>query len=385
VTDGSRPLRVALNATTLGGPRTGVPSYVWALLRELGSRGDDVALEVLCRREEAAEIAAVAPEATVDPVRLRTRPVRLAWEHVAMGRRLERSGPDVVHGPHYTLPSGLHRPAVVTFHDPTFFTMPEVHARAKVAYFRRAAREGIRRATRVIAVSASAREGAIAHAGADPAKVDVVPLGVDHAVFRPAADDAERQADAARRRAVGVEGRYVMWVGAIEPRKDVPTLVRAFAVMDGAADASLVLSGPPAWGAEQVEAAIRASGTGDRIVRTGFVDEPTKVALLRGAAVFAYPSLAEGFGMQIPEAMACGTPVVTTTGSAPEEVAGGAATLVAPRDVDGLAAALERVLGDDAEARSLRERGLRRAADFSWDATAEGTIATYRAAVGREA
>ena len=380
MTEGSRPLRVALNATSLGGPRTGVPSYVWALLRELGSRRDAVALEVLCRREEAAEIAMVAPGAAVDAVRLRTRPVRLAWEHLAMGRRLERSGPDVVHGPHYTLPSGLARPAVVTFHDPTFFTMPEVHERAKVAYFRKAARLGIRRATRVIAVSETARAGAVEHAGADPVRVDVVPMGVDHAVYRPAADAAASAADEERRRAVGVEGRFVLWVGAIEPRKDVPTLVAAFASLPPKDRGTLVLAGPPAWGADQLDAAIRAHAMNGHVIRTGYVDEQTKIALLRGASVFAYPSLAEGFGMQIPEAMACGTPVITTTGSAPEEVAGGAAALVGPGDAAWLADALARVLTDPAEAASLRERGLRRAADFSWAATAEGTIASYRAA-----
>ena len=285
-----------------------------------------------------------------------------------------------MHGPHYTLPRGLRRPAVVTFHDPTFFTMPEVHERAKVAYFRRAAVEGVRRAARVIAVSAAARAGAIAHVGADPGRVDVVPLGVDHRVYRPAADDAEREADAARRRAVGVDDRYVFWVGAIEPRKDLPTLVAAFASLPEADAGTLVLAGPPAWGAAQLVEAIRAHGVAGRVLRPGFIDEATKVALLRGASVFAYPSLAEGFGMQIPEAMACGTPVITTTGSAPEEVAGGAAALVGPGDAAWLADTLARVLGDPSEAASLRERGLRRAADFSWAATADGTLATYRAA-----
>jgi glycosyltransferase involved in cell wall biosynthesis len=379
-----RPLRVAFNATTLGGPRTGVPSYIVALLREMGGRPADVALRVLARREEAAEITGLAPSLDVDGVRLRTRPIRVAWEHWMMGGRIQRGDPEAVHGPHYTLPRGLRVPGVVTFHDPTFFTMPEVHERAKVAYFGRMAREGVGRAARVIAVSSYARSGAIEHAGADPARVDVVPMGLDHAVYRPAVDADEEERDAALRRAVGAEGPYVLWVGAIEPRKDVPTLVAAFAGLPPADGLRLVLGGPPAWGADAVDAAIARHRVADRVIRPGFVSEATKVALLRGAAVFAYPSLAEGFGMQIPEAMACGTPVVTTTGSATEEVGGGAAALIAPRDVDGLAATLARILEDPTVAADLRDRGLRRARDFSWSATADGTIATYRAAAGRE-
>jgi glycosyltransferase involved in cell wall biosynthesis len=375
-----RRLRVAINATTLGGPRTGVPSYIMALLRELGRR-DDVDLAVLARREEAEEIGRLAPGARIDSVALRTRPVRLAFEHWAMARRIARARPDVVHGPHYTLPAGLRAPGVITFHDPTFFTMPEVHERTKVAYFGRMAREGVRRAARVIAVSAYAREGAIAHAGADPDRVDVVPMGLDHARYRPAADDEEETRDGRLRRDAGVDGRYVAWVGALEPRKDVPALVGAFARL-GDDDLRLVLAGPPAWGADAVEEAVRRHGVGARVIRPGFVDDATKVALLRGAAAFAYPSLAEGFGMQIPEAMACGAPVITTTGSATEEVAGGAASLVAPGDVDGLAAALEQVVDDPGVAADLRERGFRRAGAFSWSATAEGTVATYRAAAG---
>lgn len=380
----SRPLRVALNATTLGGPRTGVPGYIVALLSELGRRPEDVILEVVARREEVTEISELAPSAHVDAVHLRTRPVRLAWEHLAMGRRIQRGSPDVVHGPHYTLPRGLHVPGVVTFHDPTFFTMPQVHERAKVAYFGRMAREGVRRAARVIAVSTYARQGAIDHAGADPTRVDVVPMGLEHAVYRPAVGEDEEAQDEARRRGAGVEGPYVLWVGAIEPRKDVPTLVAAFATLQDAGGMRLVLCGPPAWGADEVVAAVARHALAARVVRPGFVPEATKVALLRGAAVFAYPSLAEGFGMQIPEAMACGTPVVTTTGSATEEVAGGAAALISPGDVGGLAAVLTRLLGDPVEAAGLRDRGLRRARDFSWSATADATLATYRTAAGRE-
>lgn len=359
-------MRVLLDARPLPGHRLGVAQYVLRLAEHAARQCD---LEVLAKASDRAEFP---PPVHVS--RDLPRPLRLASEMAWDGRRVNRLAPDVFHGVHYTLPRGLRVPATVTFHDATLLTMPEVHETSKRVFFQRAIPAGIARADQVICVSESARQGAIEHAGADPARTHAVPLAVDHDRYRPA--DGARPASV---RAI-CDGPYVLWVGALEPRKDVPTLVRAFERLAAEIPHRLVLVGPDAWGAAAITDVIAAASVRDRIVRTGWIDEDTKADLYRHADVFAYPSLAEGFGLPVLEALACGTPTVTTTGSAPEEVAGDAAVLVAPGDTDALAAGIARALGDDADL--LRRAGPTRAAAYTWEATATRTVEVWRLACG---
>jgi len=177
---------------------------------------------------------------------------------------------------------------------------------------------------------------------------------------------------------------FVAFVGTLEPRKGVPALVRA---VDRLAlthpDLQLVLAGKPGWGVDEVEAALAgAPALEGRVVRTGYVDDPTRTALLRGASVVAYPSLEEGFGLPVLEALAVGAVVVTTTGSAMEEVADGAALLVPPGDEAALAGALEAVLAGGPDVERRREAGPRTAAPYTWEASAAGHLKTYAEAAG---
>jgi glycosyltransferase involved in cell wall biosynthesis len=276
--------------------------------------------------------------------------------------RVRRLRPDVFHGPHYTLPVGLPCPAVVTFHDPTFFSLPHLHERSKVAYFTRTARTGIKRAARVIAVSEYAKQGAITFAGAEGDRVDVVHGGVDLHRYRPEAPS-------------GLRAPYILFVGTLEPRKDVPTLIAAYGELDTPHE--LVLAGQPGWGMREIEQAIAAARR-TTIRLAGFVSEDEKLDLYRNASAFVYPSIAEGFGLPMLEAMACGAPVITTTGSAPEEIAGDAAVLVPPQNVTALREALHRLLSDETYAADLRRRGVVRAQRYTWEAAAARTVDVWR-------
>jgi glycosyltransferase involved in cell wall biosynthesis len=197
---------------------------------------------------------------------------------------------------------------------------------------------------------------------------------VDLERFGPDDDDDDR-----RLAGLGVTPPYVAFVGTLDPRKDVPTLVRAFdRVAASHADLSLVLAGAPGRGAKAVDQAVAEASRGARVVRLGYLDHDRVPALLRRAAAVAYPSLSEGSGLLALEALASGAPLVTTTGSAMEEVAAGAAILVAPGDADGLAGALDMLVRGDAGLSARRQRGFAAAGRHTWQSCAESHVGVYR-------
>jgi glycosyltransferase involved in cell wall biosynthesis len=204
---------------------------------------------------------------------------------------------------------------------------------------------------------------------APPERVHAVAHGVDTVAGEPSAPPLVGHA------------RFVLALGTVEPRKDLPLLVGAFdRIAAGRVDVRLVIAGPDGWGSGTLNAAVADAAHGDRIIRVGFVDRSQRAALLGGASVFAYPSRYEGFGLPVLEAMAAGTPVVTTSAGALPEVAGDAALLVPPGDVDALAGALATVLDDPPVAAEFAHRGVERAASFSWERCAAGLYGVYQAA-----
>ena len=363
-----KPVRVALDASAIPDPPGGAGRYVLALAAALDRR-DDVDLTVVSRSGDTARwpspVLARAPA---------LRPVRLGWEQVGLPQVVRHLGVQVHHGPHYTMPLALGLPAVVTIHDLSFFTHPEWHQRTKVAFFRSAIRTAAVRATALVAVSAATAQ-LLQDRVRPKAPVHVIHHGVDHTRFRPD-DPGDDQAARAR---VGVRQPYVAFLGTIEPRKDVPTLIRAFdRLAEARPDLTLVLAGGRGWGLETVERALHDAKHRRRIRMVGYVAEAEMPALLRGAAVVAYPSLEEGFGLPVLEALACGAPVVTTSGTVMEEVAGGAALLTPPGDADRLADALEAGLDAGPGHAERRRLGLEVAARHTWEASAAAHAAVYR-------
>ena len=296
---------------------------------------------------------------------------------------LRRLRVDVFHGmDHVGIPLvGRSCRYVVTVHDVIPLILPETFTPRHRLVVRMALARVRRQADRVLVPSRAVKRDVVQRVGYPEGRVVVTPEGCEPR-FRPVRSERILRDVAAR---YGLPPRYVLAVGTLEPRKNLTTLLEAFARLrrDGEVDADLrlVLAGARGWLDEPIFATVRSLGLEEAVRFTGFVDDDDLPAVYSGAALFVFPSLHEGFGLPLLEAMACGVPVVTSNISSMPEVAGDAAVLVDPRDEQSLAAAIARLLRDEALRDRLREAGIARARQFSWEATARRTLDAYASVV----
>ncbi len=276
----------------------------------------------------------------------------------------------MVHGTNFVAPPTTHAATVVTVHDLTSLHHPELCDVASLA-LPPLIRRTLARGGWVHAVSRFVADEVVTDLGADPERVVAIHSGVPPV-------SAGHQGDG--RRLVGAE-TYVLALGTVEPRKDLPMLVRAFDAIAGPRpDARLVIAGADGWGVEALHQALNNAHHRRQITRLGWVDHHQRSGLLADATVLAYPSRYEGFGFPPLEAMAVGVPVVATRVGALPEVLGEAATLVAPGDVDALASALAGLIDDDARRHAQVEAGYRQVGAYDWDRATDAMVALYRRA-----
>jgi glycosyltransferase involved in cell wall biosynthesis len=359
-------LRVAADVTPLLTPKTGIGVFVNGLLTHLGER-DDLQLTgyAVTWRGRKRLAGAVPPGVAVagdSIVPMAARPLHQAWmrlDHPLVDRWIGRQ--DVVWGTNYVVPPTRARGQLVSVYDLTPVRFPQL-ANEHTRTFPQLVQRALRRGAWVHTMSEYVRGEIVDHFGADPERVRVVGGGI---LPTPPGPGEPGQALAGG-------DRYVLALGTVEPRKDLPTLVAAFdALAPHDPDLRLVIAGADGWGAEALAGTIARAHHRERIVRLGWVGEEQRRALMRGAAVYAYPSIYEGFGLPPLEAMTAGVPVVATrTGSLPE-VCGDGADLVPVGDADALAAALARVLADDAHRAELTRRGRAVAGRHTWPTAAE--------------
>jgi glycosyltransferase involved in cell wall biosynthesis len=377
-----RAPRVLVDATAVPADRGGVGRYVDGLISALGAAGADFA--VACQRADAERFGRMAPAATIvpGPAAVAHRPARLAWEQTGLPLVVQQVGADVLHAPHYTMPLRAGRPVVVTIHDVTFFTQPDVHTSIKGPFFRSAIKTALHRAARCVVPSKATRDELVRVLDADPTKLDVAYHGVDRDTFHVPADAERRQVQAR----LGLRNMpYIAFLGLLEPRKNVPSLVRGWviAVQDREDPPALVLAGGSGWD-EEIDQAITEVPSRLRVLRPGYLRFSDLRGYLGGATVVAYPSHGEGFGLPVLEAMACGAAVLTTQRLSLPEV-GGDAVAYTEGDPESIARGLTALLDDPELRRTLGEAAVKRAGEFTWAASAEAHLAAYARAAGRTA
>jgi glycosyltransferase involved in cell wall biosynthesis len=375
-------MRILLDARTVGREFSGVGNYVQELVRAFSRV--DVDHEYLLGVHGPSVVLRDAPLdgrfRFVDlPFSHESHPLGDLWEEFVLPRRARREHVDVLHGPAFLVPTRVTGvPTVVTIHDLVAFTHPETVPWKYALYMRRLIRRAVRAADRVIAVSEHVRADLERRLRVPERKLVAIPHGVSDE-FRPAGE-----ADVARvRERFGLRRPYVLFVGNLEPRKNLPGLLRAFrAVRDRMPEPiDLVVSGKIAWKSGALLTELRAEDLAGSVHLTGYVRSADLPALYTGASVFAFPSFWEGFGFPVLEAMSCGTPVVTSNVSSLPGVAGDAALLVDPRDTDAIAEAIALVLADHAMRDELVRRGREHVRGFQWERTAMATLDTYRDAI----
>ncbi len=377
---GGSGLRIGMDASrAASGVRTGTEHYSARLLAALAADPAAGADRFICyvnstERDPAALFGfGLPPNFTV-----RAIPFSRLWTHLRLSGEMLTHAPRVLFVPAHVVPLA-HPRTVVTIHDLGYLYYPEAHTSSSRWYLDWSTRYSARVARRVIAVSAATARDLTARYGVPAAKIRVVHHGVDPA-FRPVTDRAAVDAALVRHDLAG-PAPYLLFVGTLQPRKNLGMLVEAFARMRVAWPESagpaprLALGGKKGWLYDTLFAQVKDRGLEDAVRFLGYVPDGDLPALYSGAAAAVLPSLYEGFGMPALEALACGTPLLAADASSLPEVAGDAALLLDPRDPEAWAAAMTRVLTEPDLRADLARRGLPRAATFTWARTAAETLA----------
>jgi glycosyltransferase involved in cell wall biosynthesis len=368
-------MRIGFDATTLTGQISGVGGYTASLLQALAEHevGDTTRLVVLSNRR-----IAVPERPGLEVYGRRLFPIRSAWMQLVLPGILREVRPDVVHFTNYLAPVFSGTPFVVSFHDMSLTLLPEAHTLKKRLLTASLIPTVARKAARILVPSESTRRDVVRLLEVDPSRIRLVPYAAAPR-YRPLPDGP--QALAAR----GVRPPYFLYVGTLEPRKNLTRALRAFLrIAPALPDHQFVIVGQAGWKYAEI---LREAGRPEllsRVVRTGYLPEEELPLFYNHAVALVYPSLYEGFGLPVIEAMACGAPVLTSRTSSLGEIAHDAALLVDPTSEDELARGLSRLGEDPALRATLAARGRERAALFSWERTARETAAVYREVAGEK-
>jgi glycosyltransferase involved in cell wall biosynthesis len=358
----------------------GIGTYVRNVVRHLATLDRETTYFLFCDRSDESTLRDLAENFV--PV-VDDSPGYGLREHISLPLKLRRLGANLLHSPHYVVPLLCSTPSVVTIHDCIHLLFPQyLPNRMAWRYARFMMGHAIRRSVVVLTVSEASRADILRfYPDADPARLQVVPNAIDEAIL----EEPDEEEMARVRERYQIRGRFVLYAGNIKPHKNLERLVRAFGMLKrrpAFSDVKLLIIGDEVNRFASLRRTMEAEGVRQDVRFFGFVPDHTLGALYRLASVFAFPSLYEGFGLPPLEAMACGTPVVTSRISSLPEVVGDAAVLVDPYSVDDIASGLQKTLDDESLRTELIARGRKRAQQFSWQRSARAIHEAYMKALG---
>ena len=369
-------MRIGIDVRLIYHQQAGISWYTLRLLQALSQIDRDNEYVLLQHRHQPEPLI-VAPNFT--SVTLLT-PVHHRFEQWPLSLETRLLGLDLIHSPDFIPPLHNGIPAVCTVHDLAFLLYPNLVTSDAARYYGQI-ELAIRRASRIIAVSDSTRNDLVKLLGASEPKIDVIYEAADP-IYRPMDSHIARHLLLAAD--IAVPDHYILFVGTIEPRKNLGTLLRSYARLRASyrVDTPLVLAGSSGWLSQDIRELVTTLGLSDCVIFTGQIPRNEHLcALYNLATMLVHPAYYEGFGLPPLEAMACGTPVVCSNAGSLPEVVGDAALMANPEDVDEWLVAMHRLLDDAPLRAELREKGLARAASFSWQKAAQETLKTYNHAV----
>ena len=369
-------MRIGIDARLVFYHQAGIGQYILRLTQALAriDREDEF---ILFKSRKDKTVIVEQPNFRIQKL---WTPSHHRFERLAMSVELAPFALDVLHSPDFIPPAGARCPTVITVHDLAFLLYPRFLTRESARYYGQVD-EAARIADHIIAVSESTKRDTVRLLGVPEEKITVIHEAA-HPLFTPITNE---EALARVRTRYNLPSEFILFVSTIEPRKNIPTLLRAFRRLrdNYKSQAVLAIAGNRGWLVEEVDAVIEELNLGEAVRCLGGVPNEELVYLYNAAKLFVLPSFYEGFGLPPLEAMACGTPVIVSNTSSLPEVVGDAGWLVNPEDVEGLTVAMYRILTDENLRHEMRSKGLKRAATFSWDRAARETIQVYQKVVER--
>ena len=371
-------MRIGFDATSAVQQGGGIGRYTRELLKALAATAPQAHYRIFfASRQRPHPLPPLGPNFHVTPLPFHDIWLARLWHRAQLPLPVEWiTGPiDIFHSPDFTLPPVRRSTrTLLTVHDLSFIRDPGSAAPGLLHYLNTVVPRSVARADHILAVSQATRDDLVELYHTPSEKISVLYNGVSEA-FQPVADAVALEAVRAR---YGLgPGPFILAVGTLQPRKNYTRLIQAFAQLRQR-DVNLVIAGGKGWLFDSIFAEVERLGLRGRVLFPGFVADADLPALYSAARVFAYPSLYEGFGIPLLEAMACGAPVVTSTASSMPEVTGEAALLVPPADVEALAAALDRALTDEPLRADLIAKGYQRAREFRWEKSVQQLLEIYR-------
>lgn len=347
--------------------RTGTEAYAYFLIRSLISqtKGSDHKLRLYFNQPPPPDLFEDEPH-----VEFRVMPFARLWTHIRLARELQQSPPDVFFTPAHVIPFAYRGVSVATVHDLGYHYFPEAHTASQTVYLKLSTRANCHLARQIITDSAVTKVDLVRFYGTDPAKINIVYPGLDPQIERV----EDRQLIASACAAYGIQKPYLLYIGTLQPRKNLVRLVQAFAA--SGLPHQLVLGGKAGWQTESLfeEIASLEGPVRERVLLPGYIAERDKAALLSGAEALVFPSLYEGFGFPALEAQVCGTPVLAADSSSLPEITAGGALLVDALDVGEIAYGMRRIVRNSDLRGEIVARGYDNVRRFNWDTTAETVL-----------